>query len=233
MAYTKEQFEADIGHRFLDRQLLRSALTHSSYAGRPEDWPHNERLEYLGDAVVELAVSDWLYNHIPPLPEGQMTQARAQSVCEAALAGCARQIRLGELLYLGRGEELTHGREKNSILSDAFEALVGALYQDAGFDFAKDFVLRAVGPLLITALNGENQDCKTQLQERLKQLQRGDPEYVILSSEGPSHRPVFTAAVEADGQRLGLGQGGSKKEAEQAAAAQALEKLAELTETKG
>ena len=227
MDYGKKEFQAAIDYEFKNRDLLRDALTHSSYAGRPEGWPHNERLEFLGDAVLETAVSDWLYAIEPPLSEGHMTKFRAQGVCEAALAACAKKLRIGELLYLGRGEILTGGRERPSLIADAFEAVIGAIYLDGGFGEAQRFVRAQVIGEMEKMLSRGFTDAKTHLQELLQKTGTQAPTYRLVGRSGPDHQPVFTSAVMLPDGREVSGSGQSKKEAEQAAAQAALDTLRE------
>lgn len=204
-----------------DRALLETALTHSSYAHEVgEGVSYNERLEFLGDAVVQLAVTDWLYrHHAATWDEGRLSEARAAIVRESSLAAAADRLGLGPRLRLGRGEAATGGREKPSILADAFEALVGASYLSTGWQTSAELVLSVLGPSLDVAGQRER-DAKTLLAERV--IRDGHvPRYAVVAEEGPEHAKVFTVAVTWDGREHGRGQGRSKKAAEQAAAAAA------------
>jgi len=203
-----------------DPELLRTALTHSSYAHEREHVAFNERLEFLGDAVVQLAVTDWLYRRHPDWSEGQLSEARASVVRESALAEAARRLRLGEALYVGRGEERTGGRQKSSLLADAFEAVVGAAYLSNGLVAASQLVGEALATPL-ASVEHLHRDFKTVLAEQV--IPTGDvPRYHVVAETGPEHEKHFTVAVVWGDRERGRGGGRSKKEAEQAAAAAAL-----------
>ncbi|MBA8925984.1 ribonuclease-3 [Kutzneria viridogrisea] len=206
------------------------ALTHRSYAYENGGLPPNERLEFLGDAVLSLVVTDHLYSTHPDLPEGQLAKLRASVVNMHALAGVARTLGeggLGAHLLLGRGEELTGGRDKASILADGLEAMIGAVYLAHGIDIAREVVHRLFDPLLIEApLRGAGLDWKTSLQELTASEQLGVPEYRV-DDEGPDHRKEFTATVFVGGRPYGSGDGRTKKEAEQKAAEAAYRTLSE------
>ena len=205
----------------VEPELLRLALTHRSYAYEHGGLPTNERLEFLGDSVLGLVVTDALYRTHPELAEGQLAKLRAAVVNMRALAAVARALDLGDFLYLGRGEVTTGGRDKPSILADTLEAVIGAVYIDSGIEVASSLVRRLINPLLRdSAALGAGLDWKTSLQELSATTGAGAPEYV-LTQEGPDHAKTFTAEVRIEGERLGGGQGGSKKQAEQEAAAQA------------
>ncbi|GAB3598446.1 ribonuclease III [Angustibacter peucedani] len=211
----------------VDAGLLERALTHRSYAYENGGLPTNERLEFLGDSVLGLVVTDTLYRTHPDLPEGQLAKLRASVVNMRALAGVGRTLGLGEYLYLGRGEEATGGRDKSSILADTVEAVLGAVYLDAGMEAAAALVHRMIDPLLEQAASlGAGLDWKTSLQEMTSSAGLGVPEYVI-DEEGPDHAKVFSAAARVAGEDLGHGTGRSKKEAEQQAAATAWQALRE------
>jgi ribonuclease III len=198
--------------------LLERALTHRSYAYEHGGLPTNERLEFLGDAVLGLAVTDTLYRAHPDLAEGQLAKLRASVVNTRALAGVARELGLGRWLRLGRGEETTGGRDKNSILADTTEALLGAVYLDRGVDAAVALVQRLFGPLMhAAAQDGAALDWKTALQELSATRSLGVPDYRLVES-GPDHEKSFTAVVHVGGEARGEGDGRSKKEAEQRAA---------------
>ena len=205
--------------------LLERALTHRSYAYEHGGLPTNERLEFLGDAVLGLAVTDALYRAHPDLAEGQLAKLRASVVNTRALAGVARELGLGRWLRLGRGEETTGGRDKNSILADTTEALLGAVYLDRGLDAAAEVVQRLFGPLLASVLDDEGgRDWKTALQERSAARSTGVPEY-RTEQTGPPHARSFTAEVLVAGEVVGRGAGSTKKAAEQEAAEQAVRAL--------
>ncbi|MDA3629567.1 ribonuclease III [Saccharopolyspora sp. WRP15-2] len=214
----------------LDAELLTLALTHRSYAYENGGLPPNERLEFLGDAVLGLVITDRLYNDHPELAEGQLAKLRASVVNMHALAGVARGLGeggLGEYLLLGRGEELTGGRDKASILADGLEAVLGAVYLAKGIDVARDVVHRLFEPLLAEApQRGAGLDWKTSLQELTASASLGVPEYRV-EEQGPDHRKEFSAYVAVGGQTYGRGDGRTKKEAEQKAAEAAWRQLSE------
>jgi ribonuclease-3 len=209
----------------LDPGLLERALTHRSYAYENGGLPTNERLEFLGDAVLGLVVTDTLYRAHPDLPEGQLAKLRAAVVNARALADVGRTLGVGEFVRLGRGEETTGGRDKSSILADTLEALIGAVYLDQGLAQASALVHRLFDPLIVHASAlGAGLDWKTSLQELTATLGIGVPEYVV-AEQGPDHAKEFEAVVRVGGQECGRGSGRSKKEAEQQAAALAWEAL--------
>ncbi|MBQ9376327.1 MAG: ribonuclease III [Schwartzia sp.] len=222
------QLSERLGVVFHDLSLLDQALTHTSYANESvrRKVVHNERLEFLGDAVLELATSTYLFKQFPMMPEGDLTKARASVVCEAALHRRASEMDLGEYLLLGHGEEVTGGRERPSILADAFEAVVGALYVDQGWQEASGYVLRQLRQELLEVGQGQSiKDYKTILQELIQRHPGQRIVYELLSAEGPDHAKVFTVAVRVNGLAYGVGTGRSKKAAEQHAAQQALSKF--------
>lgn len=225
MTFTLESLEAVLAYSFIDRQLPLQALTHKSFSNEQnEDVLHNERLEFLGDAVLELAVSDWVFRHYPDIPEGGLTRIRAEVVSEKGLSSLARQLNLGEGLRLGKGEEKSGGRDKDSLLADAFEALLGAIYCDGGFTAACTVVEKVFAELIErSARSRYGTDYKTCLQERLQARHGGLPEYQLARVSGPDHDRVYTMEVRFDGKLLGSGRGASKKRAEQQAAAVALD----------
>ncbi|GAA2779507.1 ribonuclease III [Saccharopolyspora taberi] len=214
----------------LDAELLTLALTHRSYAYENGGLPPNERLEFLGDAVLGLVITDRLYNEHPDLPEGQLAKLRASVVNMHALAGVARALGdggLGEYLLLGRGEELTGGRDKASILADGLEAVLGAIYLQHGIDVARTVIHHLFQPLLTEApQRGAGLDWKTSLQELTAAAALGVPEYRV-EEQGPDHRKEFSAFVAVAGETLGKGDGRTKKEAEQKAAEAAWRRLSE------
>lgn len=219
--------EARLGYRFRQPALLQQALVHSSYAfENPEVGPNNERLEFLGDAVLNLMVSDLLVTAYPAAQEGQLTRWRAGLVNSRSLASLAQQLHLGAHLLLGRGEEQQGGRQKPSVLADALEAVIGAVYLDGGLTAVRQVVSRLLGEKL-RQLPGEVSeiDYKTRLQELLQKKTKQTPVYEIVAVQGPPHARRFTVAVRLGSALLGLGSGRSKKEAAQRAAAAALQDL--------
>lgn len=217
-----------LGVAFKDLGLLDTALTHTSYANESlrRSVPHNERLEYLGDAVLELAMSDYLYKHYPHLPEGDLTKARASVVCEETLSCRAAEIRLGEHLLLGNGERASGGDKRPSILADAFEAVIGAIYLDQGWETARKYILNQLAAYLKEIKSGQQRyDFKTILQEVIQRHPGQHVVYELLAADGPDHAKTFTVEVRVNDAALGTGQGRSKKEAEQAAAKEALGQL--------
>lgn len=220
-----DELSARIGHDFADRSLLDLALRHRSWCAEHGDIPSNERLEFLGDAVLGWAVADLVFRRYPDEPEGALTARRINVVQEAALATIAREIGLGNSLLLGNGERQAGGTDKPSILSDAFEAVLAAVYLDGGAAAAFDMVERLAGPHLADlSVRSAHHDHKTELQELCAGRRRGSPRYE-LSSVGPDHAKVFTAEVFVDEMLVGTGTGGSKKSAEQSAAAAACVEL--------
>ena len=219
-----DALEGALGHRFSDPALLRLALTHRSHTSEVEDGLSNERLEFLGDAVLGLVVADALYRGFD-LPEGEMAKTRAEVVSAESLASVADRIGLGDHLLLGQGEEASGGRSKTSILADAMEAVLGAMFLDGGLAPARGFILDRFGRLIEARAAAPGvRDWKTRLQEVLAAAGRA-PDYETVG-EGPDHDRRFTATVTSDGSVLGTGDGTSKKRAEQAAARAALDELA-------
>lgn len=217
-----EEFEHIIGYSFKDKSLISEALTHSSYANehRLNDMGNNERLEFLGDAVLEISISEYLYNQYPDEPEGYLTKMRASIVCEPTLALCSKDIRLGEFLLLGKGEELTGGRERKSITSDAFEAVIGAIYLDGGFANAKEFIKK-----FILADIKDKQlfyDSKTILQEIVQAKGDKNLVYKLVGENGPDHNKQFEVNAMLGDEVVGRGIGRTKKAAEQEAAYNAI-----------
>ncbi|NLI13287.1 ribonuclease III [Pelotomaculum propionicicum] len=231
MVKTKEYLESlkkRIGLSWHDLDLLEQALTHSSftYESRQNSSENNQRLEFLGDAVLGLAVSDYLYRNHPHRDEGELTKLRAALVCEPSLARMARELELGYCLNMGKGEERSGGRERPSILADAFEALLGAVYLDQGLDQAAKLAIEFLRPVINDVLEGRlDRDYKTELQEYVQQRGNEQVQYVILKEQGPDHHKIFTAGVVYKGGLVGSGAGRSKKEAEQQAAKSALLEL--------
>lgn len=216
-----------LGYAFSDIMLLDAALTHTSYVkGDGKAHKHNERLEFLGDAVLELCVSEYLYRNYPNLNEGVMTRARAASVCEAALYKAALELELGACLRLSRGEEHSGGRFKPSILADAVEAVLGAIYLEGGMEQARSFVLRVTEKQIRMAVaNVDAKDYKTMLQEHVQKLHKGNVSYELLEASGPDHQKTFIMRAVIAGKPMGEGSGGSKQEAGQAAARETLRML--------
>ena len=213
-----KQLEKNIGYHFRNKELLKTDVTHSSFANENRGGlAYNERLEFLGDAVLQLITSEKLFTENPDMPEGRMSKQRAALVCEDALAGYSREIRLGDFMLLGKGEETTGGRHRPSILADAFEALIGAIFLDGGMDNAKKFVRR-----FLDAAHGSLKDYKTLLQEIIQKNPGERLSYVVTGESGPDHDKVFNVEVHLNSNIIGKGTGKSKKQAEQAAAKEAL-----------
>ncbi len=218
-----------LGVRFRDAALREAALTHRSYAFENEIEVNNERLEFLGDAVLGLVVTDMAFRTFPTLPEGELAKLRAAMVNMTALADVARDLGLGAFVLLGKGEEMSGGRDKASILADAFEATLGAVYLDRGLDTARKLIERLFRPRMIAYARGEGgRDYKTILQEMASSDLHALPEYRI-AERGPDHEKEFTATVYLAGEPWGTGTGRSKKEAEQQAAHEAYRRLTERT----
>lgn len=216
-----------LGVRFSDPSIRAAALTHRSYAFEQELDVNNERLEFLGDAVLGLVVTDVAYTDFPEMPEGELAKLRAAIVNMSALADVARDLRLGDFIMLGKGEEMSGGRDKASILADALEAILGAIYLDRGLGTARAFIERLFRPRMVAYVRGEGErDYKTILQELASADLHAMPEYKI-SDQGPDHLKEFTATVFLNGKAWGRGIGRSKKEAEQRAAHEAYEKLSD------
>ncbi len=218
-----EEFEAIIGYTFNNKNLIHTALSHSSYANeRRQAGGSNERLEFLGDSVLSIVVSDYLYKNLN-VPEGDLTKLRASLVCEKSLYVFAKKINLGNFILLGKGEENTGGRERPSILADAFEAVIAAIYLDGGFAPAAKHILRFMPEDIKTSKKPVFDDFKTLLQEIVQKNPEEKVEYVLIGEEGPDHNKRFVVEVCLNSQVIGKGKGKSKKEAEQLAAKEALE----------
>lgn len=217
------EFEDRLGYRFGNIALLERALTHSSYSGGKNNGS-NERLEFLGDAVLQIAVSQYLFTNMTTVPEGGLTKLRASIVCENSLYSFAKRINLGRFIYLGKGEEMTGGRDRRSILADAFEAVIAAIYLDGGMPEAERFILKFV-PSIEALKSGKVKlgDYKTILQEIIQQNPEERISYNVTEEDGENHHKIFTADVLLNGQVIGSGKGQSKKEAEQAAAREAIQ----------
>ena len=217
-----KELEHRIGYTFQDFALLKKAMSHSSYVNEEHlpKYECNERLEFLGDAVLELVSSEFLFHNNPKLPEGELTKTRASMVCEPSLAMCARDIGLGDYLLLGKGEEATGGRKRDSITSDAMEALIGAIYLDGGFTNAKEFIHH----FILTDLEDKKlfYDSKTILQEIVQANMTGNVSYELIDEQGPDHNKIFEVEARIGGKAWGRGKGSSKKSAEQQAAYEAI-----------
>ena len=223
-----EKFEKLINYNFKNPKLLKQAFTHSSFAHehKMSSLENNERLEFLGDAVLELIISEYLYQNFPDMPEGELTKFRASIVCESSLAKNAMKLDMGKFVLLGKGEENTGGRTRESILADAFEAVIGAIFLDGGHSVAKKFII----DILYESIEQGHDtfklsDCKTYLQELLQKSSKEVIRYYIVDEYGPDHNKVFVAEVNHSNYILGKGMGKSKKEAEQNAAYNAIKNL--------
>ena len=220
------QLETIIGYKFKNPELLEIALTHTSYANESRTpVKHNERLEFLGDSILGIVTADFLYHHEPQLPEGRMTRLRAELVCETSLHKVALELGISEYMRLGRGEERCGGRTRPSVVSDAFEAVIAALYLDGGMEVARKFIL----PFITEGKHAEA-DYKTRLQEIVQQNPEERLSYVVESESGPDHDKHFVVAVRFNSDRVARGEGRSKKAAEQCAAKEALKLLGVIKE---
>ena len=220
-----EELESAIGYTFQNKALIRSALTHSSYMNEQKinKWDNYQRLEYLGDAVLELVSSEYIFHNHPNMKEGEMSKLRASMVCEPSLAICARDLHIGEYILLGKGEENCGGRERDSILSDVFEAIIGAIYLDGGFEKAREHILHYVFEDL-----DERQlfiDSKSLIQEKIQAMKHSEMHYELLSENGPEHHKEFEVGLYINGECVSIGKEFNKKRAEQKAAYLALKKL--------
>ena len=222
-----EELEQKIGYSFQNKSLLRQALTHSSFANEQKinKYDDYERLEFLGDAVLELVSSEFLFREHAKMTEGQLTRMRASMVCEQALAYCAKEFGLENYILLGKGEEMTGGRTKDFIISDVMEAIIGALYVDNGMEVAKAYIHR----FILSDLEHKQlfYDAKTILQERVQQKNQGTLHYELIREEGPDHDKMFVIEAKIDDKTIGAGQGRTKKAAEQQAAYEALKTMKE------
>ena len=219
--------EKKIGYTFRDPRLLETALTHSSYANEKHegDCESYERLEFLGDSILGFTTAEFLYAHEPALPEGSMTRLRAELVCESSLHKVALALDLGRYMRLGKGEERSGGRERPSILADMVEAIIAAMYLDAGLEQAKSFIMSRVLKDAEISEEHRSQDYKTVLQELVQRKADQHIAYELIGESGPDHNKRFTFRVSVNGVSAGEGTGRTKKEAEQMAAKQALETL--------
>ena len=226
--YSFEALQEKIGYQFQNSELLRQALTHSSFTNEQKinKVKHYERLEFLGDAVLELVSSEFLFKEHEDYPEGELTKMRAAMVCEPSLAFCAKDLELGKYMRVGKGEEMTGGRKRDSITSDAMEAVIGAIFLDGGMEPAKDFIYR----FILDDIENKRLffDSKTKLQELIQGKIKKEFHYELLEEKGPEHEKTFGAEVIMENESLGKGFGRTKKAAEQQAAYQALLRLREL-----
>ncbi|MFO8072866.1 MAG: ribonuclease III [Polyangia bacterium] len=225
-----EELTERLGFRFSDERLLAQALVHRSYCNEHAgSAPHNERLEFLGDAVLDLVIAEALWKELPDAPEGQLTRCRAALVNEASLADLAARLEIGKSLRLGRGEEMNNGRRRASILADAVEAIAGAIFLDGGWKSTREVILSWLGTKISEVVSGDfDSDAKTDLQKRLQILGRGEmPQYRVISHSGPDHEPLFEVEIGVGDEIVGWGKGRSKKLAEKAAAREALKSLGE------
>ena len=230
-----EDLEATLGLTFNDRGLLRQALVHRSYLNEHggSSLDSYERMEFLGDAVLELIISTELYRNLPRVTEGELTKGRSALVCRPSLAGAARRLSLGAYLHLGKGELESGGQDRESILEEAFEALVAAIYLDQDYDAARRFVLMALEPDLVefNTWGKLHENPKSRLQERVQGLGRPTPRYRLVSADGPDHQPIFTVEVMVDDQVLAQGTGSKKSDAERSAAQSVLDNWGEVETT--
>lgn len=219
-----EKLQKKLGYKFKNEKLLLNALTHSSYANEAHpDFGSNERLEFLGDAVLSVIVADYIYKNFNNLPEGELTKLRASLVCEKSLCSFSREIGVGEYLRLGKGETANGGKDRPSLLADAFEAILAAIYLDGGMENARNFVMRFVLEELTHTDDEVFKDYKTCLQEVVQRNPEERLSYVLIGESGPDHDKRFTVEVHLNSNVLGTGEGKSKKLAEQSAAKQALD----------
>jgi ribonuclease III len=223
-----KELEAEIGHEYNDHEIFHRSLTHKSFMNenRAKGDVDNERIEFLGDAVLNLLVTLLLMDYFPDLDEGVLSKRRSSIVNERSLAKLARKICLGDSLYLGKGEEFTGGRDKDSILADAFEAIIGGLYIDGGLKAAQTFVNRYFRPLIrYSAKPGSYKDYKTLVQEMAQKLYKQTPQYHLVNVEGPEHNKVFESEIIIGSESFGKGKGRSKKDSEQKCAKTALKRM--------
>ncbi len=218
-----EALEKNLNYQFNNKELLLNALTHSSYANEVRNGiTSNERLEFLGDSVLSVIVADYLYKNFSSLPEGELTKLRASLVCEKSLCSFSRELEIGKFLRLGKGEEKNGGKERDSILADAFEAVLAAMYLDGGMEVARKHVMRFILDELKHTDDEVFKDYKTALQEIIQRNPEESVSYFLTDEKGPDHDKVFTVEVRLNSNVIGTGKGKSKKQAEQMAAKQAL-----------
>ncbi len=220
------KFENIISYNFKNKQYILEALTHSSYSNENKSYAFNERLEFLGDSVLGIVISDYLFKNETELPEGELTKLRANIVCEESLSEVSKKIELGTHMLLGKGEEATGGRERVSILADAVEAVIAAIYLDGGIENARKFVLTQMDEIIQDSIKGRIfRDYKTHLQEVIQSQGESNIIYDLVEEIGPDHNKRFVMQVKLNDEVLGTGEGKSKKEAEQSAAKQALRRM--------
>jgi len=223
-----EILQEKLNYRFKNINLLKNALTHSSYANEVRSAGiSNERLEFLGDSVLSIIVSEYIFSSHPDLPEGELTRMRAALVCEKSLCAFSRELGIGRCLFLGRGEDHNGGRERDSILADAFEAVLAAMYLDGGMEVAKRHVMRFVLKSENSKKDDAFKDYKTVLQEIIQRNPEESVSYILTDEKGPDHDKEFTVEVRLNSNTIGVGKGKNKKKAEQMAAKQALELMGE------
>ncbi len=226
LIYNISKFEGIINYTFDKKEYILEALTHSSYSNENKDYKFNERLEFLGDSVLSIVISDYLFKTETSLPEGELTKLRANIVCEESLSEVAGEISLGQHLLLGKGEEATGGRERVSILADALEAVIAAIYLDGGIEEARRFILKYMKNIIQNSIKGKIfRDYKTYLQEVLQSKGEQHIWYKLIEEKGPDHNKRFVMEVGSNDKVLGVGEGKSKKDAEQVAAKSALKSL--------
>lgn len=226
------KLENDLGYAFTDLILLKQSLSHKSYVNEKKlsELNHYERLEFLGDAVLELGISDLLMHHFPDSREGEMSKLRASIVNETALSEVARNLQLGDYIFLGKGEEQCDGREKNSLLADALEALLGAIYLDSGFHSVFGIIKKLFMSVITRATKEDiNRDYKTKLQEEVQNMFKMTPQYRLVNELGPDHDKTFEIHLYISGKKVGTGLGKSKKQAEQNAAMEALDNMERIS----
>ena len=220
-----ELFEQKINYEFKNKEYILEALTHSSYSNENKNYPFNERLEFLGDSVLSIVISDYLFKKETKLPEGELTKIRANIVCEESLSEVSKNIHLGKYMLLGKAEEATGGRERISILADALEAVIAAIYLDGGIKCAREFILTNMEKIINDSIKGKIfRDYKTCLQEVLQSNGENNIWYKLIEEKGPDHNKRFVMEVGINDTVLGVGEGKSKKDAEQVAAKCALDK---------
>ena len=218
-------FEENINYEFTNKEYILEALTHSSYSNENKNYPFNERLEFLGDSVLSIVISDYLFKKETKLPEGELTKIRANIVCEESLSEVSKNINLGKYMLLGKGDEATGGRERISILADALEAVIAAIYLDGGIKCAREFILTNMEKIINDSIKGKIfRDYKTCLQEVLQSNGENNIWYKLIEEKGPDHNKRFVMEVGINDTVLGVGEGKSKKDAEQVAAKCALDK---------
>ncbi|MBR6253778.1 MAG: ribonuclease III [Clostridia bacterium] len=214
--------EDKIGYQFKDKTLIKTAMSHTSYANEGKGRTSNERLEFLGDAILELIASDYIFKTYPKMPEGEMTKTRAYAVCEDSLAIVANRFGFSDFLLVGKCENRINEKYRNSILADSVEATIGAIYIDSGLEKAREFILPNIIPQIEDYIAHGGKDYKTRLQEKLQEHGDVKIEYLLIGERGPDHAKIFDVQVKCNGKVLGQGEGRSKKEAEMDAAKNAL-----------